>query len=135
MHVRLIKPWRTHAVDAIVEVSDKTGQRLIDSGSAVLSGPPEPALPKPALPGPAAPESVQTEPTLTEPPQLEAPTVGNVLPVDSAATEPPPEELPSVDALPGPPPPVPSVEYPAEYVPAAIPMRHQPRRSHYQNEG
>lgn len=120
MHVRLIKPWRTHAVDAIVDVSDKTGQRLIDSGSAVLLGPPEP---------------VQPEPTLPEPPQLEAPTVGKVLSVDSAATEPPPEELPSVDALPGPPPPVPSVEYPAEYVPAAIPMRHQPRRSHYQNEG
>lgn len=96
MHVRLIKPWRTHAVDAIVDVSDKTGQRLIDSGSAVLSAPPEPA---------------QTEPTLPEPPQQEAATVGNVLPVESAATVPPPEELPSV------------------------PMRHQPRRSHYQNEG
>jgi hypothetical protein len=124
MHVRLIKPWRNHAVDAIVDVSDKTGQRLIDSGSAVLSGPPEPALLEPALPGPDAPESVQPEPTLTEPPTLEAPTVGNVLSVESAATEPPPEELPSVIATPI-----------ATPDPSAIPMRHQPRRSHYQNEG
>lgn len=111
MHVRLIKPWRTHAVDAIVDVSDKTGQRLIDSGSAVLSGPPEPTAP---------PEPVQPETILPEPPTLEASTVGNVLPVESAATVQPPEELPSLAP-------------PQEQ--AAIPMRHQARRNHYQTEG